>query len=141
MILYLDTSALVKAYLTESFSQEVLTAMKHAEITASHRMAYVEAHATFSRVGREKKLSEQECLSVKKSFNQDWENYLHIENTQSLMLRAADLADAFALRAYDSVHLAAADELLRQSKQKITFACFDNQLNKAAHILGLLLLS
>ncbi len=104
---------------------------------ASHVLAYVEAHATFSRLKREKKFTEKEYETVKNSFTHDWINYLHVENTPSLLQRAADLADAFGLRAYDSVHLAAADLLFKQAKQPVTFACFDHQLNKAAHVLGL----
>lgn len=140
MILYLDTSALVKAYVSENSSRDVLKAIKHSHIVSSHILAYVETLATFSRIKREKKISEKEFDIVKLSFIADWKNYLHIETTQELMQHAADLADAFSLRAYDSVHLAAANLLFKQSKQAVTFACFDNQLNKAGHILGLQLL-
>ena len=52
---------------------------------------------------------------------------------------AANLTEMLSLRAYDSVHLAAADLLAKQSKQLVKFACFDHHLNKAANILGLLL--
>ena len=49
MILYLDTSALVKVYVTEPFREPVVSAMQEAEAVASHRLAYVEAHAAFAR--------------------------------------------------------------------------------------------
>jgi predicted nucleic acid-binding protein len=137
MILYLDTSALVKAYITEEFSLEVLTAIKKAKIVASHNLAYVEAQATFARIRREKKLTEKEYAQVKSFFIEDWKNYLKIETTESLLRHASELAEAFSLRAYDSVHLAGADKLAKQTKKTILFGCFDNQLNKAAHILGL----
>lgn len=140
MILYLDTSALVKAYVSEKSSQEVMSAIRHADIVATHLITYVEAHATFSRLKREKKINDKEFESTKTVFISDWENYLQIENSLPLMQHAVDLADAFALRAYDSVHLAAAALLLKQSKQSVLFACFDQQLNKAAKILGLDLL-
>ncbi|MGF1614637.1 MAG: type II toxin-antitoxin system VapC family toxin [Gammaproteobacteria bacterium] len=60
--------------------------------------------------------------------------------TPSLVQRAADLAEAFALRAYDSVHLAAADFLFKQKVAPMTFACFDRRLNQAASVLGIPLL-
>lgn len=140
MILYLDTSALVKAYVSETYSQEILAEMKQAEVVASHPIAYVEAHAAFSRIKREKKISELEFDAVKINFNNDWENYLLFENTPALLRHAADLTDVLSLRAYDSVHLAAADLLAKQSKLPVKFACFDRHLNRAAHVLGLLLL-
>lgn len=137
MILYLDTSALVKAYISEQNSAEVMTTMRGADIVATHLIAYIEAHAAFSRLKREKKIDEKAFESTKTSFVTDWENYLQIENSKALMQQAVDLSEAFALRAYDSVHLAAAVLLLRKSKQSVMFACFDQQLNKAAKVLGL----
>ena len=41
---------------------------------------------------------------------------------QSLVRRAADLAEAFALQAYDSVYFAAADFLLNQKAALMTFS-------------------
>lgn len=140
MILYLDTSALVKAYISEHNSREVLNAIKNANIIATHIIAFVEAHAAFSRLKREKKMREKDFESTKTAFSRDWKNYLQIENSQQLIERAADFTEAFALRAYDSIHLAAADLMTKQSKSPVTFACFDLQLNKAAKILGLDLL-
>ena len=140
MILYLDTSALVKAYLTEPFRQPVLSAISKAEVVASHMLAYVEAHATFARLLREGGLPEPQVEVVKREFTADWANYMQIGTTQSLMQRAADLCEAFALRVYDSVHLASADFLLKQSGEVIVFACFDRKLNRAADVLGLSLL-
>jgi len=141
MILYLDTSALVKAYIAEEFSHEVMSHISHADIIATHRIAFIEAHAAFARLSRENKLTDVALMTTKQAFVNDWGNYLQIENTQALMEHAVDLAEAFALRAYDSVHLAAAAMLSKQSNQMITFACFDRHLNKAAKVLGLQLLS
>lgn len=139
MILYLDTSALVKLYISENHSADILMVVKKTNIVASHVIAYVEAQATFSRLKREKKLTNKSYDIVKNSFIQDWKNYLQIENTPTLLQHAADLAEAFGLRAYDSIHLATADTLRKESNQPVTFACFDRHLNKAAHVLGLIL--
>ncbi len=43
MILYLDTSALVKLYVEEVFSDQVIKQVGQAEISATSRIAYVEA--------------------------------------------------------------------------------------------------
>jgi predicted nucleic acid-binding protein len=50
---------------------------------------------------------------------------------------AGDLAERFGLRAYDAVHLASADQLHRETRSSIWFACFDAALNDAASKLGL----
>ena len=137
MILYLETSALVKVYVTEPFREAVVSAMQEAEAVASHRLAYVEAQAAFAGALSDGKLTEGQLEAVKREFRADWENYLQVGTSQSLIQRAADLAEAFTLRAYDSVHLAAADVLHTQSGETVTFACFDRKLNRAAAVLGL----
>jgi uncharacterized protein len=140
MILYLDTSALVKAYVVEAYSSKVLTAIEQAKIIATHPIAYVEAHAAFSRVKREKKISEQEYELIKTKFRKDWVNFLLFHSNEALLEHAADLAEILFLRAYDSVHLAAATLLAKKSELPVTFACFDHHLNKSARVLGLALL-
>lgn len=141
MILYLDTSALVKAYVEEEHSSQVVQGMKLATASASHRIAYVEARAAFARLQREHVLNESEWRILKDEFLADWENYLQIGATQSLLERAGELAEAFSLRAYDSVHLAAAQLLRENSEENVIFACYDRRLNQAAGILGLDLLA
>jgi hypothetical protein len=47
------------------------------------------------------------------------------------------LADAFALRGYDSVQLAAAHELHVNAEQPVVFASYDSRLNQAAQLLQL----
>ena len=140
MILYLDTSALVKAYVEEEHSSQVLQSMKSALASASHSVAYVEARAAFARLQREHVLNESEWKMLKGEFMADWENYLQIGTTQPLLVRAGELAEAFSLRAYDSVHLAAAQLLHANSDDNVLFACYDQKLNQAAGILGLDLL-
>ncbi|WP_411868874.1 hypothetical protein [Vulcanococcus limneticus] len=54
---------------------------------------------------------------------------------------AGRLADAFALRGYDSVQLAAAHQLRSSIEQPFTFACFDRHLNQATQLLQLQVLS
>jgi len=140
LILYLDTSALVKAYVEEKHSDHVLQGMKAATTSASHGIAYVEACAAFARLHREHVLDESEWKILKGEFVADWKNYLQIGTTKSLLDQAGELAEAFALRAYDSVHLAAAQSLLENSEKAVVFACYDRRLNQAAGLLGLPLL-
>lgn len=137
MILYVDTSALIKAYVTEDGSAEVLEAMRHAEAVASHLIAFVEANAAFARLLRERAIDDKQTQALKSEFLRDWVNYIQVGVDQALVQRASALAEAFALRAYDSMHLAAADMLFKQAGTGVAFACFDRKLNQAAAVLGL----
>lgn len=93
MILYLDTSALIKAYVTEEGTAEVLAAIVgRADAIASHLIAFLEANAAFSRLSREHVLTERQCQAVKHEFLHDWGNYVQVGLNQSVLQRAADLA-------------------------------------------------
>jgi len=140
LILYLDTSAVVKAYVEEEYASEVRQSMESASASASHRIAYVEARAAFARLQREQVLNDAGWKILKDEFKADWENYLLIDTTSELLEKASELAEAFALRAYDSVHLAAAQLLHEDAEESVVFACYDRKLNQAAMILGLDLL-
>lgn len=52
---------------------------------------------------------------------------------------ASELAEQFALRAYDAIHLAAALILSREIASPVRFMCFDTGLSRAALGLGLVL--
>jgi predicted nucleic acid-binding protein len=61
---------------------------------------------------------------------------LNVDN--GLIRRASELIDRFALRAYDSVHLAAAESLLGGiDAANLRFMTFDASLNRAAAELGM----
>jgi hypothetical protein len=66
-----------------------------------------------------------------------WPDFAIAEITQPLVEKAGVYAEAFALRGYDSVQLAAAHNLHELLKLPLTFACYDRRLNQAAQLLQL----
>lgn len=137
MILYCDTSALVKLYLVEPRSAEVKGLADEAEVVAVCRIAWAEAHAALSRRAREVPADATAVSTAKRALGADWPRYLVMEVTQPLVERAGLYADTFALRGYDSVQLAAAHEAALLAETRVTFAGFDDRLNKAARVLGM----
>lgn len=99
MILYLDTSALVKLYVEEEHSFVVEQAVSEAEIVATHLIAYVEAQVTFTRLVREDIISEGEWENIQEAFKKDWFYYMKMGINQNLLERASEFAKAFALKA------------------------------------------
>lgn len=136
-MLFCDTSALIKLYLRETYSREVSGLAAATETVAVCRIAWAEAHAALARRVRLVPADAEVVRQARRALADDWPNYLLIEVTQALVELAADHADTFALRGYDSVQLAAAHRLAEQAQQPIAFACFDARLNKAARVLGL----
>ncbi len=137
MILYCDTSALVKLYIAEAGSELVKERLAEAEAVAVCRIAWAEAHAALARRAREVPVDAEMIELAKATLAADWPYFVILEINQAVVERAGDYADTFALRGYDSVQLAAAFETARISQAPTVFACFDTRLNKAAKTLGL----
>lgn len=140
MILYCDTSALVKLYLQEAGSDVMLQQANAAEIIASCRISWAEAVAATARRSRETPADSVNIGFALAQFKTKWQDFAILEVTQSLVELAGEYADTFALRGYDSVQLAAASILQASAHQPVLFACFDERLNKAAKVLGMQLL-
>lgn len=137
MILFCDTSALLKLYIVETGSDALRAKMIEAEAVAVCRIAWAEAYAALSRRAREVTEDAETIGHAKAALATDWPHYVILEIDQSLVERAGEYADTFALRGYDSIQLAAAFETGRISQSPIVFACFDSRLNKAAKLLGM----
>ena len=137
MILFCDTSALLKLYIVETGSDALRAKMIEAEAVAVCRIAWAEAYAALSRRAREVTEDAETIGHAKAALATDWPHYVILEIDQPLVERAGEYADTFALRGYDSIQLAAAFETGRISQSPIVFACFDSRLNKAAKMLGM----
>jgi predicted nucleic acid-binding protein len=137
LILFCDTSAVVKLYVQEESSGAVRAAVEGAAVIAVCRIAWAEAMAAFARRVRECPADADAMEAVRARWRASWGDYAIVEVTQSLVELAGDYADAFALRGYDSVQLAAAHTLREAASAQVQFACFDARMNRAARILGL----
>jgi predicted nucleic acid-binding protein len=141
MILFCDTSALVKLYIAEAESDALKAHVLESEAVAVCRIAWAEAHAALSRRAREVAEDAHTIQQAKDALAKDWSKYVVLDISQGLVERAGEYADTFALRGYDSIQLAAAFEVGRIAQTPILFACFDLRLNKAAKLLGMSCLS
>ena len=93
-----------------------------------------------SALGRRSREQPRDALAIAQArtrFAADWAQYLALEVTQDLVELAGEYADAFALRAYDGVQLAAAHTVNKELPGEVRFACFDSRLVKAARVLGI----
>ena len=137
MILYLDTSSLVKLYVQETESAEVKQIVQAAEVIATSHLAYVEARTAFARKRRERDVTPKDYRTVLQDFEHDWESYFLVDVSDVLIKLAARLAEKHALRGYDAIHLASAVTVRRHGDQPVTFSCFDARLSQAARREGL----
>ena len=134
MILYLDTSALVKLLRVEAGSEAVWEAAEAAQALASSNLARIEVHSAFARLLREGHPREAVRVSWLE-FEELWRGM-----AQVAMDRAVDAACGLCvrhpLRTLDAIHLASALLLREEGGLEIVFACADGRLREAAAAEG-----
>lgn len=144
MILYLDTSALIKLYAEEPETEEVRDAIGEAQVITTSEIGYVEARSALARKERDGSFSTQEHDDAVEQLDRDFEEvYLLRLVSGGIIARAGDLTRQHSLRAYDAVHLATtlalreeARELSRERRQpeelSVRLMSYDPSLHKAA---------
>lgn len=137
MIFYLDTSALVKLYVPEPESGAVQALVESSHLTAVSLLAFVQARAALARKRRERAVKPKDYRPIVREFDDDWDHYFLVEVTESLVKRAARLADKHGLWGHDALQLSSAIVLREQSGDAVSFCCFDDRLLRASRREGL----
>ncbi|HEY66198.1 MAG TPA: type II toxin-antitoxin system VapC family toxin [Caldilineae bacterium] len=137
MIIYLDTSALVKVYIEEASSSEVIRWISEAEVVGVSLLSKVEVAAAFAKAARMGIISRQEADVVWKQFLKDWPSLYKIKVHEYVLDKASELAWTYGLRGYDAVHLAVALYWQDVLGEAVTMVSFDRLLWRAAVEAGL----
>jgi predicted nucleic acid-binding protein len=136
LILFLDTSALVKIYIAEPGSERMREAVAREEPKAASVLAFAEIHATFARRRREELLLDTELEQLRLGFADDWEKLTQMPVGAAVLRLVPGLCERHPLRGADAVHLASA-LLLHEEGLVVLFACSDRPLLAAAAAEGL----
>jgi predicted nucleic acid-binding protein len=138
MILYLDTSSLVKLYIDEDHSDLVHAWADQAEALCTSRVAYPETMAAVARRWREGDLEDEAFEAIRQAVVDEWPDFSTVELDERA---AGDLAIRHGLRGFDAIHLAAAVDVFAGAGAAPTrFSSFDQQLNHAARAEGMIVL-
>ena len=137
MILYLDSSAIVKKYVSESGSVEVQSAIEQAEAVATTVVSRAEVVAALGKAVR-MVIGKKEAEAMVRSFNKGWRDLVRTRVTERLVKHASDLAWSHGLRGYDAVQLASAAAWQQAIGRNVTLCAFDLRLWEAALVIGLL---
>lgn len=151
MIYYLDTSALVKAYVDEHRSEDIRVLLREAAAEESStqriyvsRIAYPETTSAFTRLRNEKKLSAPEAELRFRLLDSDFtgptQAYEILDAGAEIVNTAAELVRRHGLRGFDAVHLSSALLLYRVTDGACILVAADRQLLAAATAEGIPLL-
>ena len=137
MILYLDTSALVKLYVRERGSAQTRTHAGKARALATSVVAYAECRAAFTRLRRERPGTDSRHRKRVLQLDQDWKQYLRVELTPTVVQSSGELAERHGLRGFDAIHLACALWLDSAYSGEVKFLAYDKNLTAGALSAGL----
>jgi predicted nucleic acid-binding protein len=130
---YLDTSSLVKLFVAEAGSDDVRELVSRAAVVATSIVAYPETRAALARLRRSGGLTAAGFATAKRDFEAQWPSLLALEVTGPLGREAGALAERYALRGFDALHLASFVEVARRAGPAETrFSSFDDRLNQAS---------
>ena len=137
MIIYADTSALVKLFVTENHSDITRTTIQSAQALGTGLLTRAELGSALARGPQRGLISESEAQEARRRLQHVWPTWIHIQMNEDLAVLAESLAWEHKLRGYDSVHLAAAQIWQEKLEHSVTLATFDQDLWEAAPKAGL----
>jgi uncharacterized protein len=137
VILYADASALVKRYVAEHGSAEVIALTSDAEAVATAIISRAEVSAALARSVRLGIIDANGGRRAQRHFAQEWPDLVKLPITEALVIRAESLAWEYGLRGYDAVQLASALTWKDSIGAELTLATFDRDLWDAAPHAGL----
>ena len=132
MILYLDTSALVKRYVEEVQTDIVIEKWREADEVVTSSVAYAEAMAAFQRKSRETPVVGDLIEQIAHDLREDWNSFIRIPVNDQLNPYIDQAIASHPLRRFDAIHLASAMIMHQKFQSDLLFLCFDQQLNRAA---------
>lgn len=137
MIVYLDSSALVKCYGDEAGSLDTVDLLGGAELVATSLVTSVEVSSALARAVRGGIVEPEAGREADRLFREEWPALIRLPLTPRVLGRAQDIAWELALRGYDAVQLASALIWQERVGTSITLATFDARLARAARDAGM----
>jgi predicted nucleic acid-binding protein len=137
LILYFDTSALIKLVIAEKGSDLAWELWMSSNRTVSSILVYPEGRAALGMAHRSGRLDRGLYGRSLAAFERSYEELISIGIGEGLAKVAGDRASEFGLRGYDAVHLATA---LGLGEEEVTLVTWDRDLADAAAVSGLAVL-
>ena len=134
MILYLDTSSLVKLYVPEPDADKIKTLVAEAASVVTSRITCPEFYSAVTRRLNSKEITRKKYELLCAAFSADWQRMYALDFDE---IEAGRLVCKHGLRGADAIHLASARQLAcYDASLEIVFSSADRKLNEAAEKEG-----
>ena len=128
MVTYIDSSALVKRYISESDSKFASSLISADPVLVTSWLTFVEVRKAVSRA-----LEGPDLAAAHRSLTEDFDKMAVVAPDVLTWQAAADIVDALKIRSLDAIHLACAQRL---RVKNLRFITFDLRQAIAARSLG-----
>ena len=115
----------------EEGREVVFEAVEQAARLATSTVAYAEARAAFTRKEMRGDLRVAGRRQAVSDLNGEWRGFVRISVSNLVAYRAGEMAERYALRGFDAIHLASAARLGERFSD-VHFLAFDARLVEAA---------
>lgn len=134
MILYFDTSALLKKYISENGSNIVDNLLMSSSEVYISILGQIESISAFRRLLIEKEIENIDYEMLKRELNYDFQFFSIINMTENIISSSIEMIDKYQLKTLDSIHLGSAISIKNEIDY---FVSCDTELLKAAKNEGL----
>lgn len=124
----------MRASPAESSSEFCGRLWDEADTVVTTRLLYVETAAALAQARRLDRLTERSHQSALRGLRRLWAEMDLVDVDDGVVSRAAELAHMCALRGYDALHCASAEQL---DDRDLVVACGDRKLLEACASLGM----
>jgi predicted nucleic acid-binding protein len=100
MILFFDTSALIKRYIVETGEKKVDELFDLASQIMVSPVTKIEAHSTIKRLLEEKEIGEFDYLTLKEEVDHDFKFFTVLSLNQEIEVKAVELIEKYQLKTF-----------------------------------------
>lgn len=137
MILYMDTSALIKRYVREDGTEDVISIVERAEGVGSVILTQVEMAAALAKSVRQGWVQQETAAQAWKDFLAHWLSFARLSLTTASLERASSLAWERGLQGYDAMHFSSALTWQDTIDRPVTVATYDRVLWSVTQKVGM----
>ena len=131
-MIYWDTSALVKQFLAEVGTEQVLALRTQDLPHATSMITYSDTFSALRRRVRERFLPAARYRTAIDLFKRDWPAFVRVQLDEEIIMLSAKLIERHPLRTLDAIHLASVLQLQQLVGEASLFVSSDSQLLQAA---------
>lgn len=132
MLVFMDTSVLLKLYLDEEDSGMARSVLESDAEIAAASITHVEMHSALSRRHREGTLSQGNLEKILHAFEADWFHFGKVPPDPVVLRKAAKICLLHPLRSLDAIQLSSALAISEDRQEPFVFLTADKRLEAAA---------